>query len=51
MNGNGNITVWINSPGGEKAKTGNTTDTTVYSDWYKAVYMPVAAEKDDGGVA
>ena len=26
-----------------KAKTGNTTDATVYNDWYKAVYMPSAA--------
>ena len=26
-----------------KAKTGNTTDVTVYNDWYKAVYMPSAA--------
>ncbi|MEE1032235.1 MAG: hypothetical protein U0L12_08865 [Ruminococcus sp.] len=34
-----------------KAKTGNTTDTTVYNDWYKAVYMPVTAEEDEGGVA
>lgn len=34
-----------------KAKTGNTTDTTVYNDWYKAVYMPVVAEEDEGGVA
>lgn len=34
-----------------KAKTGNTTDTTVYNDWYKSVYMPVTAEVDDGGVA
>jgi len=25
-----------------KAKTGNTTDATVYNDWYKAVYMPTA---------
>ena len=25
-----------------KAKTGNTTDATVYNDWYKAVYMPSA---------
>lgn len=33
-----------------KAKTGNTTDTIVYNDWYKSVYMPVAAEVDDGGV-
>ena len=23
-----------------KAKTGNETDTTVYTEWYKAVYMP-----------
>lgn len=23
-----------------KAKTGNETDSTVYTDWYKAVYMP-----------
>ena len=28
-----------------KAKTGNTTDATVYADWYKAVYMP---SLDDG---
>ena len=26
-----------------KAKTGNTTDATVYNDWYKAVYTPSAA--------
>lgn len=25
-----------------KAKTGNTTDATVYNDWYKSVYMPTA---------
>ena len=30
-----------------KAKTGDSTDETVYKDWYKAVYMPAAA--DDGG--
>ena len=23
-----------------KSKTGNETDSTVYADWYKAVYMP-----------
>ena len=35
-----------------KAKTGNTTDTTVYDDWYKAVYMPTVAEAEEGdGVA
>ena len=35
-----------------KAKTGNTTDTTVYNDWYKAVYMPTVAEAEEGeGVA
>ena len=28
------------SNGVVKAKTGNTTDATVYSNWYKAVYMP-----------
>lgn len=39
------------SSGLVKAKTGNTTDTTVYNDWYKAVYMPVVAEEDEGGVA
>ena len=39
------------SSGLVKAKTGNTTDTTVYNDWYKSVYMPVTAETDDGGVA
>lgn len=33
-----------------KAKTGNTTDATVYANWYKAVYMPTAAEAaDDNG--
>ena len=32
-----------------KAKTGDTTDTTVYNDWYKAVYMPAAAENDAEG--
>ena len=25
-----------------KAKTGNTTDATVYANWYKAVYLPTA---------
>lgn len=30
-----------------KAKTGNTTDATVYADWYKKVYMP-AVTPDDG---
>ena len=30
-----------------KAKTGDSTDEAVYKDWYKAVYMPAAA--DDGG--
>lgn len=25
-----------------KAKTGNTTDATVYANWYKSVYMPTA---------
>ena len=39
------------SSGLVKAKTGNTTDTTVYNDWYKSVYMPVTTEEDDGGVA
>ena len=39
------------SSGLVKAKTGNTTDTTVYNDWYKVVYMPVVAEEDEGGVA
>lgn len=39
------------SSGLVKAKTGNTTDTIVYNDWYKAVYMPVVAEDDEGGVA
>lgn len=27
-----------------KAKTGNTTDATVYANWYKAVYLPAAVE-------
>lgn len=39
------------SSGLVKAKTGNTTDTTIYNDWYKSVYMPVTTEADDGGVA
>lgn len=30
-----------------KAKTGNTTDATVYADWYKAVYMPAITEAVD----
>lgn len=30
------------SDGKVKAKTGNTTDTTVYADWYKSVYLPAA---------
>lgn len=30
-----------------KAKTGNTTDATVYADWYKAVYMPSITEVVD----
>ena len=30
------------SDGKVKAKTGNTTDATVYADWYKAVYLPAA---------
>ena len=32
-----------------KAKTGDSTDETVYSDWYKAVYMPTAAAETGGG--
>ena len=32
-----------------KAKTGDTTDATVYDDWDKAVYMPTAAENDAEG--
>ena len=32
-----------------KAKTGDTTDATVYNDWYKAVYMPTAAESEAEG--
>ena len=35
------------SSGMVKAKTGNTTDATVYNDWYKAVYMPTVTEKDE----
>jgi phi13 family phage major tail protein len=27
-----------------KAKTGDSTDATVYADWYKSVYMPSVAE-------
>jgi len=29
-----------------KAKTGNTTDATVYADWYKSVYMPTITESE-----
>ena len=29
-----------------KAKTGNTTDATTYTNWYKAVYMPTAENTD-----
>lgn len=32
-----------------KAKTGDTTDATVYNDWYKAVYMPTASESEAEG--
>lgn len=32
-----------------KAKTGDTTDEAVYNDWYKAVYMPTAADGGGGG--
>jgi hypothetical protein len=36
-----------------KAKTGNTTDATVYADWYKSVYLPAAdpasLQEADGG--
>ncbi len=28
-----------------KAKTGNTTDATVYNDWYKSVYMPTVTKE------
>ena len=35
------------SSGMVKAKTGNTTDATVYNDWYKAVYMPTITETDE----
>ena len=29
-----------------KAKTGNTTDATTYTNWYKAIYMPTAENTD-----
>ena len=32
-----------------KAKTGNTTDATVYADWYKSVYLPAADPASDSG--
>lgn len=38
------------SSGLVKAKTGNTTDSAVYNDWYKAVYLPTV-EAEEGGVA
>ena len=31
-----------------KAKTGNETDSTVYADWYKAVYMPTLTGVNTG---
>jgi phi13 family phage major tail protein len=31
-----------------KAKTGNTTNSTVYADWYKTVYIPSAATVEGG---
>lgn len=31
-----------------KAKTGNETDSTVYADWYKAVYMPTITGVNTG---
>ena len=34
------------SYGAPTAMPGDTTDATVYNDWYKAVYMPAAAEND-----
>jgi hypothetical protein len=34
-----------------KAKTGNTTDATVYGNWYKAVYMPAAETEEMQTVA
>jgi len=34
------------SSGLVKAKTGNTTDTTVYNEWYKEVYMPSVTEDE-----
>ena len=41
------------SDGKVKAKTGNTTDATVYADWYKSVYLPAAdpasLQEADGG--
>lgn len=41
------------SDGKVKAKTGNTTDETVYADWYKSVYLPAAnpasLQTDNGG--
>lgn len=39
------------SSGLVKAKTGNTTDATVYNDWYKSVYMPTIAEAEEGDMA
>ncbi|MBC5687923.1 phage tail protein [Mediterraneibacter sp. NSJ-55] len=39
------------SNGFVKAKTGNTTDATVYNDWYKSVYMPTIAEAEEGDMA
>lgn len=59
--GSGDITVWINSPGGDcvaaaqiynmltnyKAKTGDDTTDNTYQNWYKAVYMPSAAKEEE----
>lgn len=32
-----------------KAKTGDTTDTGTYNNWYSAVYLPTSASGGDGG--
>lgn len=34
-----------------KAKTGNTTDATVYGNWYKAVYMPAVVANEPAEAA
>ena len=46
MNQSSNIAAVPLPNGMVKAKTGNTTDATVYAGWYKSVYMPTITESE-----